>query len=302
VVYRYGSNVPAADGAYGPNVTAPLSAWFLEYQRAGALDVIAGVLRHDPTLIEEGLRMFHYGLARQAPDGSFPGSRWPFHGTALFLSEAAPALLILKASAAEAKYQGEIAWEASRMRLAARNMVHWVGGPPHIDDSTKNHRWFEAAIALGATSVLAGDQTLRTWSTLYAWGGLRMGRRDGVMPEDGGHDSGYQAVGLTSATQYLALVATGALRSALQVALTRSEQWELSRIEADGSINQSGDTRTVDCRERDPTGQCKTVFYAPIFGALSRWAAISNDPAFARAAVLVWQRSGYGGPPSPPTP
>jgi hypothetical protein len=122
-----------------------------------------------------------------------------------------------------------------------------------------------------------------------------MERPDGVMPEDGGHDSGYQALGMVSASRYLTMVATGSLHQALYSALQRGQTWELSRVGPDGSINQTGDTRTVGCKERGPSGQCKTAFYAPIFSALARWAAISGDDHYATISYRVWQRSHYGG-------
>ena len=295
VLYQYGENVPAANGAYGPNVTAPRSAWFLEYQRAGGTDVIAGILRHDTALIALGLKMFRFGLNREATNGSFPGSAWPFHGTAMFLSESAPALVMLKSTPYSAQFSGEIARDSKLMKRAAYYMVRSVHGPGHIDDLVKNHRRFEAAIALGATGVLAGDRVLVGWSRLYAWQGIHMQRANGVMPEDGGHDSGYQALGMVSAARYLELVATGKLYRALYSALQRGETWELSRITADGSVNQSGDTRTAGCREHDPAGRCKTVFYAPIFSALAHWSAITGSTTYASASHRVWLRSGYGG-------
>ena len=298
VLYRYGKVTPAADGAYGPNVTAPRSAWFLEYQRAGSTDVIGGSLRAtpDPALVEQGLTMFHFGLAREVSDGSFPGSAWPFHGTAFFLSEAAPALILLRSSDLAPQFKSELSWEIARMRQAAYYMIHSVGGAGKIDDATKNHRWYEAAIALGAVGVLAGDRTLVHWSTLDAWRGIHMQRPDGVMPEDGGHDSGYQALGMVNASRYLALVATGSLYHSLYTALARGERWELSRVRSDGAINQAGDTRTAGCRERDPAGRCKTVFYAPIFSALAHWASISGEQRYETASRLVWQHSGYAAP------
>lgn len=295
VLWRYGHVDAAPSGAYGVNVKAPRSAWYIEEQRAGATDVIDGVFRHEPETLAEGLRMFHFGLARQAPNGSFPGSTWPFHGTAMFLSEAGPALLVLKTSPYAGQFASELAWEVKRMRRAAHYMVHWVGGPDKIDDPTKNHRLYEAAIALGSVSVLAHDRTLRQWSTRYAWRGIRMERRNGVMPEDGGHDSGYQALGMVSASRYLTLVATGRLERSLYRALQRGEAWELSRVRSDGGINQAGDTRTVGCKERNPAGECKTVFYAPIYDALARWAAITGNERYARASERVWHHSGYGG-------
>jgi hypothetical protein len=295
VLYRWGQVDAAPSGAYGPNTTAPRSAWFLEYQRVGGVDVVDGVLRHDTGLVEKGLQMFHFGLARQAPDGSFPGSAWPFHGTALFLSEAAPSLVVLRSSDLGGQFDAELAWQIARMRRAAHYMVQAVGGPDKIDDSTKNHRFFEAAVALGAVGVLSHDTALQRWSTRYARRGIAMERPDGIMPEDGGHDSGYQALGMVDAARYLSLVARGRLYASPYAALQRGEDWELSRIGPDGSVDQAGDTRTAGCKERDPTGQCKTVFYAPIFDALAHWAAIGGGSRFAVAAHRVWLRSGYGG-------
>jgi hypothetical protein len=180
------------------------------------------------------------------------------------------------------------------MRRAAFYMVQAVGGPGNIDDATKNHRFYEFAIALGATGVLSHDPTLERWSTLYAQRSVQLEQPGGVMPEDGGHDSGYQALGMVDAARYLTLEAQGPLAASLSAALQRGETWELSRIGPDGSIDQTGDTRTAGCKEHDPTGSCKTVFYAPIFNALAHWAAISGDSRYASAAHLVWLKSGYG--------
>jgi hypothetical protein len=119
VLYRAGQVTGSAGGAYGANVKAPRNAWFLEEQRAGSVDLYDGVIRDDPALITEGLRLFHYGLARQAPNGSFPGSAWPFHGTALFLAEAAPSLIFLQQSKYARQFAPEIRWDTGRMQRAA---------------------------------------------------------------------------------------------------------------------------------------------------------------------------------------
>jgi hypothetical protein len=296
VLYRYGQVDEAApNGALAPNMHAPKSAWYPEEQRGGATDIIDGVFRNQPDLITLGLHIFHFALARQAANGSFPGAVWPFHGTAMFLSEAGPSLIVLKQSAYASQFGAQLKEDTIRLRKAAYAMVRSVHGAGKIDDPDKNHRRFEAAIALGSVGVLAGDGTLRHWSTIYAWQGIHMAHADGIMPENGGHDSGYQALGMISATRYLELVATGSLYTALYSTLKRGEAWELSRVKPDGSINQSGDTRTAGCKETNPAGQCKTVFYAPIFSALARWAAITGNARYGRAAHQVWLRSGYGG-------
>jgi hypothetical protein len=237
--------------------------------------------------------MFHFALTREAADGSFPGSTWPFHGTAMFLSEAAPALIMLRDSSLAARFSKEIAWQSSLMRRAAYAMVRYAGGPGRLDDYSKNHRWFEAALALGAVGKLSHDQTLVGWSRQYARRGIEMEQRDGVMPEDQGHDSGYQGLGMVNAIRYLGLVSRGRLHAVLYGALERGENWLISRVNADGTVHQQGDTRSSGCRERDPMGRCKTLMYAPIYSALAHWAAVTQDPRFERAAQRVWYRAGY---------
>jgi hypothetical protein len=296
VLYRYGQVDEAApDGALAPNVNAPKTAWYPEEQRGGATDIMDGVFRGQPELITLGLHIFHFALERQAANGSFPGSVWPFHGTAMFLSEAGPALIVLEQSTYASQFSTQLKQDTGRFRKAAYAMIRSVHGMGKIDDPDKNHRRFEAAIALGSVGVLAGDSTLRRWSTIYAWQGIHMAHPNGVMPENGGHDSGYQALGMISAARYLELVATGSLYTALYNTLKRGEAWELSRVKPDGSINQAGDTRTAGCKETNPAGRCKTVFYAPIFSALAHWAAITGDARYEQAARQVWLRSGYGG-------
>jgi hypothetical protein len=208
----------------------------------------------------------------------------------MFLAEAAPSLLFLKYSSYAGEFKREIRWDTLRMQRAALHMISIVGGVGHIDDTTKNHRYYEAALALEATGLLSHDRILQRWSTVYAREGMRMERPDGVMPENGGHDTGYQALGLTYATRYLELRGHGPLVSRLYQTLQRGEDWELSRVRPDGAIDQSGDTRSTGCKERNPQGQCKTTMYAPIFNALARWSVISGEARFQRASHQVWEQ------------
>lgn len=288
VVYRYGEARAASNGAYGGNVSASRSHWYVETQRAGAVDIIAGVLHRNAAMIEEGLSMLRFALNRENGTGAFPGSAWPFHGTAFFLSDVAPALVFLKYSPMSDQFAADLQWQTRRIRLAARHLISVVGGVGRIDDRTKNHRFYEAALALGASGVLAGDAKLVRWSQPYLRTAMGMQRPDGVMPEDGGHDTGYQALGMVDAVRYLTLVAARSQQSTLRRTLQRGEQWELSRVRRDGTIDQSGDTRTTGCQERDTSGSCKTTFYATIANALARWSALSGISSFERAAYLVW--------------
>jgi hypothetical protein len=300
VQYHYGHVDPAPNGAYLNNVTAPRSAWYIEDQRYGETDVIAGVLHDNVTLIRTGLKMVDFGLKREAPNGSFPGSLGLFHGTAMFLASASPAMLVLQSwnrldTRMGTAYLKHLAWEKQRLRRAARYMVNtYWNKPGHIDDQGKEERFFEGAIALAATAALTGDKLLQDRSHAYARAGVRMTQSNGVWTENsvGGrccHDSSYQGIGLKYGTRYLELLHSGPLFKKVYPAVSKGERWEISRVRSNGTIVTLGDTRTTGCSERDQTsGACKNVNLEAVFSSLMRWGVITDSSHFRTVALKVW--------------
>ena len=299
VDYHYGHVNPAADGAYPSNVGSSTTAWAIEGQRYGDVDVIAGVLHHDLNLVRTGLKMFDFGLYREAPNGSFPGSAGLFHGTTMFLAQAGPAMLVLKYWAREpylgAATVSHINWEISRMKAAATYMVQsWWGHPGHIDDGGKEERKFEAALALESVGVLSHDTELQQKASVYARAGIRMTEPDGVWTEHGlsalcCHDSGYQAIGLIYGIRYLALLGSGPLCNSVWTTVQMGESWELSRTTPGGAVNRTGDDRTgPTCPEVSGSGKCKSIDLDAVYGALMRWSVFANKSTFIRRAYFVW--------------
>lgn len=300
VQYHYGHVTPAANGAYLANIAAPRSAWYIEDQRYGDADVIAGVLHDDVSLIRTGLKMFDFGLRREAVEGSFPGSFGLFHGTAMFLAAAVPAMLVLQhwnrlTSRMGRSYPKHLAWETSRMDRAARYMLStWWNKPGHIDDGGKEERFFEGALALDATGYLAHDRFLQLRSRPYAINGMRMTQSTGVWTENGlagrcCHDSSYQGIGLVYGTRYLELMDRTPLYDRVFSAVSKGERWEISRVRSNGTIRTEGDTRTTGCSERSQvTGMCKTTDLEAIFSALMRWGVITGNRHFQNVAEKVW--------------
>lgn len=294
IEHHYGRVVPAPDGAYLNNVTAPPSAWYIEDQRYGDVDVIGGILHDNPALVKTGLRMFDFGIDREAAGGSFPGSFGLFHGTAMFLAQAGPALLLLTHWSRERSLGvtmvRHVRWEIGRMRTAAHHLIEqWWRKPGHIDDGGKEERFFEASLALESIGLLTGDRQLETSAGVYAHEGIRMTRGNGVWTENGGHDSSYQAIGLVYGARYLALLGTAAPSRAMHKALAVGEAWELSRVHRDGSIDRNGDDRTgPTCPERDASGTCKTVDLIAVAGALMRWGVMDHEVPYERRAYQVW--------------
>ncbi|HZT97603.1 MAG TPA: hypothetical protein VFB34_12285 [Chloroflexota bacterium] len=294
VQYRYAKITPASDGAYLQNVGSSRSNWYIEDQRYGSPDVIAGVLHENDALIRTGLKMFDFGFNREARNGSFPGSHGLFHGTAMFAAEAGPALLVLKSWTKEkslgAATVKHVDWQISKLKKAVRYMVKsWYRKPGHIDDGGKEERFFEAAIALQSTGEMTSSKRLKGWASMYAREGMRMTQANGVWTENRGHDSTYQAIGLVYGTRYLMLVSGTSIYKSVYETVAKGEAWELSRVHKNGTMNRQGDDRTgPTCPERDGSGKCKTVDYSAIAGALMRWSVISGSQQYARAAYLTW--------------
>lgn len=299
VQYHYGRVTPAANGAYGTNIVDPPSAWFVEDQRYGDTDVIAGVLHDDMPMIKTGLKMFDFALHREATNGSFPGSQGLFHGTAMFLAAAGPAMLVLdnwyRLPHLSRTFVKHVNWEISRMDRAARYMVDsWWSKPGHIDDGGKEERFFEAAVALASTADLAKDSFLLDRARVYAKNGMRMTEPNGVWTENGVdgrccHDSSYQAMGLVYGTRYLELIAGTPLGHHLYADVAKGEAWEISRVRANGTVNTTGNSRTSGCAERSQlTGKCKTIDLEAVFSALMRWGVLSDNQRFRARAEKVW--------------
>src|SRR5579859_4701096 len=78
--------------------------WYIENQRGGCDFVEAGVVLDDPALVDKGLQIFEWGLARQnANDGSFPESGDPFHSVSIFVIDAGRSLIAIREKAARFK-------------------------------------------------------------------------------------------------------------------------------------------------------------------------------------------------------
>gem|GEM_PF-704997 len=295
VEHHYGRIAPASNGAYLDNVKASRHRWFIEDQRYGGVDLIGGILHRDRSLLNTGIRMFDFGLDREARDGSFPGSLGLFHGPAMFLADAGPAFILLKNWRAAKSFLGprglrHLNWEIGRLHDASRHLVHaWYHRSGHIDDGSKEDRFFEAAIALGSVGYLVGDHSLVQKSEVYAREGMRMTRSNGVMPENHGHDSSYQALGLVYATRYLQLMTGQKLFAPLRRDVALGERWLLSRVRRDGSVDRAGDDRTgPGCPEHTNAGACKSVNYQAVASALVRWGVIDKSRTYERRAYLVW--------------
>jgi hypothetical protein len=296
----------AKDGAYMGNPSNGKGAWEVENQRYGSVDVEYGILHYggmpgSKKILLTGLKVFDYAFRREAKNGSFPDCDGLFHGTAMFLSAAGPALILLKywpkLHVLGKKGVKHLNWEIGKAKKAAHYLIKtWWKSTKHIDDSGKEERFFEAANALESVGILAGDTKLGKDAKVYAKNGAAMTEPNGIWTEHGlgkrcCHDSSYQALGLINGLEYITLSDLDSSSKAYQ-AVQRGEKWEYSRTRPDGTVNQSGDDRTgPNCPEKNSAGQCKTLDIVAVKDAIMRWGVLSGDQAFIRRAYYISLRA-----------
>jgi hypothetical protein len=259
--------------------------WFIEQQRYGADLVQAGVVLKDRGLIGQGWKILAWGLNRQARDGGFPGTGDPFHSTAMYVEGAARALLLQKQSSSDSareyldRYLAPVT-AAARWLMEPDVAAH---GRKHNEPYT-HRRWLLAA-ALGQAADLCGDPRMAQAAAEYAREGLALQRPDGVNPEKGSGDASYQGFGLLLAERYYLVCSDARLRGEVRQMIGRGLQWELTRVEDDGTVSLAGNSRVG--KERGRSGKPKTVDYKGLLQAFLFGAAITGNPRYEQVAQRI---------------
>ena len=282
-----------ADGAYGPLNRAWSAThqgrWLIEEQRYGFDAIVAGISYHRQDLILRGEKILGWGFGREHADGSFDCPD-RFHSASFFVEVAAHAGLLLQASGMREQNQAWVDGITPKLHLAAAWMMRPENeGPGRAHDAPYTHRCYLDADALGETGVLLHDEEMVKRSREYIRTGL--GRQDpaGFNPEKGGWDTSYHAVGLLFAMDYYTLVADDDLRQRMRPMIDRGLRWLQARVRPDGTVDQSGNTRTGFGQERGPQGNLKRMSYGSAYRAAYYWTMITGDPAWAELAAVLFQ-------------
>ncbi len=283
----------APDGAYGPLnrgwEQGTKDHWLIEEQRYAIDAVIAGISYHRQDLIDRGEAIFDWGFRQERPDGSFACPDH-FHSMSFFVEAAAHAALLLRASDVAAANQAWVDRAAPKLGLAVQwMMVPQNAAPGQAHDAPYTHRFYLDADALGETGVLLYDDTMVRASRGYIQRGIARQDPSGFNPEKGGSDTSYHAVGLLFAQTYYTIVADDALRAQMRPMIARGLDWLAARVRPDGTVDQSGNTRTGFGQERGPQGNLKTMSYGSAYRASFYWAMISGDPRWAELADRLHQ-------------
>ena len=125
------------------------------------------------------------------------------------------------------------------------------------DNAPYTHRRYLVAAALGEAGVLCDNQTLVDQSKEFIKEGVSLQNPAGYNPEKGGYDCSYHAVGLVFAERYYDVVADSQTKKELYPMLKRANEWLKTRIQPDGTIDSSGNTRTGLSQEKDRAGSIK---------------------------------------------
>ena len=283
----------APSGAYGPlNIgweRGTSKRWLIEEQRYAIDAVIAGISHHRQDLVARGQLIFDWGFRQQQPDGSF-NCPDRFHSTSFFVEAVAHGALLLQASDMAAQNKAWVDRTAPRLHLAAQWMLAQQNAVPgQAHDAPYTHRFYLDADALGETGVLLHDGSLVQASRDYVRRGLARQDASGANPEKGGSDTSYHAVGLLFAETYYTVVADDEMRGAMRHMLAHGLQWLAARVRPDGTVDQSGNTRTGFGQERGPQGNLKTMSYGSAYRASFYWAMITGDASWASLAIRLHQ-------------
>jgi hypothetical protein len=283
---------PVASGAVGLNGNFEAGErpdLLIEMQANGGDWIQYGLVHNRPDWCSVGWRIFRWGMAHQLPNGSFPEGKQAEFGTALFIEALGRSLLL-------AREFGDSSHESEFVPGVAK-AARWIGA--HDMDSDRElvfdrqfaHRFWLYAAALGDAGKLAGDARLLAIAAQFVRRGMAAQRANGIDPEKGGFDVGYQAFGLVLAARYLIVADSLAERAGILRMLRKGIGWLASRVEANGDVDGTGSTRIGI--EHDRRGGIKQVFYGVVVAAFGSYAYVTGDHGYYALAVRVLRSKGF---------
>ncbi|WP_017316206.1 hypothetical protein [Mastigocladopsis repens] len=282
----------APSGANGANIHwqgNQAENWYIEGQRYGEELVIGGLIKNDPKAIEAGFKMFDWGFAHQAEDGSFLLTGDSFHSTSFFVQAVAHTLLVIQQSPQSEKYAKEVAHYTPLVHRAAQWMISpavWEKGITHNKPYT--HRRYLVATALGLTGKLTDDPELINYARQSIEDGLSLQQKDGVNPEKGGYDTSYQMVGVVYAQRWVIYFPKDSLTPRVKAMIDKALSWEKTKILPSGEISSEGNTRTAG-QETGRSRKVKKVDFKSAIRGFAYWASVTGDKKWEAIARRVAQ-------------
>ncbi len=288
-------------GAAGLNLNwekDPSQPWFIEYQKVGRDWVASGLASGDKDKIRWGLKILEWGFSRMEPDGEFKHADC-YHSASFFVEAVVHVILMLEASAFRAEFAGTLEVFKPRLLIAARWMIrpdidalNWPDDnnyPRIFGERRYAHRRFLDAAAIGGVGLIFQDKPLIEKGGWLIRNGMAFQQPDGINPERGGPDTSYQALGLVYACRYYQTIADDAMRAEMEPTLKRGYAWLLGRIQVNGDIDATGNTRTGASGEPSRDGKPKRLDYHTTGVAVACWAQLTRNPDLELTARRVFE-------------
>ncbi len=293
------NDLPDANGLTGTNRN--VGRW-LEAgpQRGSCRGAIAGIVAGDLARADQGWKGIELAFSKQRADGGFEASVRPNGSSAqsgaaavetayFFLQEVGRMLLVLRQSPHAARWDDRVASLLPRLRRACAFIASGEAGI--IEKSSKAvNRIIIAAKAFGTCGRVLGDDALVEAARRLVRHALTLRDADGVFIEHGGRDSSYNVVSLLFG-QVLALHVD---LPEFEAALRKATAWQLGRIQPDGTVDVTGNTRTGVGKEPGFDGKPKGVNYNEVIFALAYAGIVHDDARCMDAARRVFQRTHPG--------
>jgi hypothetical protein len=256
---------------------------FVEDQRGAATLIQQGSATHRTDLVQEGWKALGWGFARQRPDCSFDSGD-AIHSAAMFLEAAGRAELINLNLPPAKRFPNKLkeATVCGARQLAALDPDR---APDLVRQAPYSHRFFIRAAAIGLAAALEPDARLQRAAADTARRGIRAQQADGMSPERGGPDVGYQATGLVYAARYWSVCPDPQLKQELAAFVAKGADWLALRVRTDGSVDPEGSTRIL--AEKNRAGKIKAVPYGVVAEAFALAALVTGDGRFDMFAARI---------------
>ncbi|MFH1314541.1 MAG: FlgD immunoglobulin-like domain containing protein [Candidatus Eisenbacteria bacterium] len=282
-----GGNRPDANGMIGYNSR---NGWtHVVFQRGAMFYLAVAAARDNHSQVADAWRAIDVAFDRQTPAGNFEtGQAVPriddLSGVSFWLAKLCHALLVLQGSSVGPAYQDEINQLLPKIRSAATWLAQGQNDLALAAADAPN-RFFFHACAFGLAGILLDDDNFRQIGRNFVDMGLDTQREDGVFVEHGGHDSSYQATSLLQLQQY---AIHNPVDPAIEDAIRRGMEWELPRIEWNGRVDVTDNTRTGAGQE-EFMGQIKDVNYPEVILALFYYGARNDCYLATNAGIRVYE-------------
>jgi hypothetical protein len=192
----------------------------------------------------------------------------------------------------ESRYAEEYKDRIDRLLPKIHKAARWLAQEKYrkrlkVEDAETPNRLLFDGLAYGLSGLLADDKELQSLGREFVDLAMQRYREsDGVFSEKGGHDSSYQAVAALKLQVWITYFPDKMLEAAAKKAIA----WEIGRVNPDGEVDVTGNTRT-GLKQEKWMGNFKNVNLSEVtLCLLFDYARTGNQEALSAAKRIVERR------------